>query len=188
MLIVRHIKDHLIPEVSRVSDPSPAPSFILREACRDDLESVLALNREWEHATSPLTLEELRRLHDLAALHLVALDGGSVVAFALALGPGVVYDSPNYRWFDRGPGDFLYVDRVVVDSAAQGSGIGGALYARVFDRASARGASRVVCEVDVEPLNAVSDEFHRRWGFVEVGTQLVAGDTKRVSLRECTLA
>ena len=76
-----------------MSEPVPARSFTVREACADDLEAVLALNREWEHVTSPLTLEELERLHDLAALHLVAVDGGELLAFALVFGPGIDYDS-----------------------------------------------------------------------------------------------
>jgi predicted GNAT superfamily acetyltransferase len=155
--------------------------------CPHDLGEVLALNREWEHVTSPLTLEALERLHALAALRLVADDGSSVLAFALAFGPETDYDSPNYRWFDSRSGDFLYIDRVVVTSAAQRSGLGHMLYAKVFDSARERGASRVVCEVDLEPLNVASDAFHRRWGFVEVGTQLVHGGAKRVSLRERTL-
>lgn len=162
-------------------------SAALRDASPDDLGAVLALNREWEHVTSPLTLEEMRRLHALAAMHLVAVDGDSVLAFALAFGPGVDYDSPNYRWFDSRSSDFLYVDRVVVSSAAQRAGLGDALYTAVFDQARERGVSRVVCEVDLEPPNPASDAFHRRWGFVEVGTQLVGGGAKLVSLRERAL-
>ncbi len=164
-------------------DPLSARSFTVREMYPDDLEAVLALNREWEHVTSPLTLEELARLRDIAALHLVAVDADAVVAFALAFGPGADYDSPNYRWFDSGPSDFLYIDRVVVSSAAQRTGLGDALYARVFDSARERGVSRVACEVDLEPPNVASDAFHRRWGFVEVGTQVVGGGAKLVSLR-----
>ncbi len=168
-------------------DPTFDSQTCLREMLPGDLAAVLALNCEWEHVASPLTLDELERLHGIAVLRVVAAVGEAVVAFALAFGPGVDYASPNYRWFDSGPCDFLYIDRVMVSSAAQRSGIGDALYARVFERARAIGARRVVCEVDVEPLNAASDAFHRRWGFVEVGTQRVAGGAKRVSLRERVL-
>jgi uncharacterized protein len=168
-----------------VPDYAHVHSFTLRSACPGDLDAVLALNREWEHVMSPLLPEELRCLHDAAALHVVAVDSaGSILAFALAFGPGVQYDSPNYRWFDNESSDFLYIDRVAVSSAAQRLGLGDALYVKVFDFAREQGVSRVVCEFDIEPMNSASDAFHQRWGFVEVGTQMVGGGTKRVSLRE----
>jgi len=170
-----------------VSSSSAHRQFVLREARAADLETILALNCEWERVTSPLTLDALSRLHNLATAHLVAVEGDSVLGFLLAFGPGVGYDSPNYRWFDDVSDDFLYIDRVVVSSAAQRSGVGAALYSEVFDRAREQGVSRVVCEVDIEPLNAASDAFHRRRGFVEVGTQSVAAGSKVVSLRECAL-
>ena len=176
-----------IPEVCRVSSSSVHRHFVLREARAADLEAILALNCEWERVTSPLTLDALSRLHSLAAVHLVAVEGDSVLGFLLAIGPAIDYDSPNYRWFDDAGDDFLYIDRAVVSSAVQRSGVGAALYAEVFDCARQRGVSRVVCEVDIEPLNAASDAFHRRRGFVEVGTQSVAAGSKVVSLRECAL-
>jgi predicted GNAT superfamily acetyltransferase len=161
--------------------------FVVRDACSGDVDAMLALNSEWEHVTSPLTREELVRLFGLAAECLVAADGESVAAFLLAFGPGVDYRSPNYLWFDRSADDFFYVDRVVVSSAAQRMGLGDALYDEAFGRARDRGASRVVCEVDIDPPNPASDAFHRKRGFVEVGTQPVADGAKTVSLRECRL-
>lgn len=113
---------------------------------------------------------------------------GRIAGFLLAIGPGQPYTSPNYRWFAARAHDFLYIDRVVVAGDRQGAGVGRALYDDVIAWAVRRGFGRLVCEVDVEPPNPVSDAFHRRFGFVEVGTQWVAGGTKRVSLRELVVA
>jgi predicted GNAT superfamily acetyltransferase len=177
-------------EGTPVVDVSPRPDagLTIRDADEADFPAVLRLNRAWEHVTSPLDLESLARLHDQAAYHRVLVSGPRVVAFLLALGPGVDYASPNYRWFEDTSTGFLYIDRVVVDAAYQRSGAGAALYDDLLAFAGRCGVRRLVCEVDVEPLNVISDAFHTRRGFVEVGTQWVAGGAKRVSLRELTLA
>lgn len=160
---------------------------MIRPASHEDFAEILHLNAEWEHVTSPLTADGLAGLHAHAEYHRVGESDSRVVAFLLALGPGAPYESPNYRWFDSRPGPFLYIDRIVIARDHQRSGIGGALYDDVVAFARERGIERLVCEVDIEPLNAVSDAFHARRGFVEVGTQWVGDGAKRVSLRECAI-
>ena len=41
----------------------------------------------------------------------------------------------------------------------------------------------VTCEFDIAPPNPVSAGLHGKFGFREVGQQLVAGDTNAVSLQ-----
>lgn len=161
---------------------------MIRSATAQDFERILKLNAEWEHVTSPLTLESLAHLHAHAALHRLVVADSRVVAFLLAVGPGAPYESPNYLWFDSGAPDFMYIDRVVVDTDHQREGLGDALYNDLEAFARLQGVARLVCEVDVEPHNAASDTFHSRRGFKEVGTQWVANGTKRVSLREFSWA
>jgi hypothetical protein len=160
---------------------------LIRSATPSDFDAILGINAEWEHFTSPLDESGLARLHGQAAWHRVVVADLRVVAFLLALREGADYDSPNYRWFAGTGGRFLYVDRVVVAHDRQGRGLGAALYDDVFEFAGAEGIGRIVCEVDVDPPNAASCRFHDRYGFVEVGTQRVAGGTKLVSLREATV-
>lgn len=157
---------------------------LIRPAAEADLPAVLRLNAEWQHVTSPLDDRSLAHLHAHSAYHRVAEVDGQVVAFLLAFGPHVPYDSPNYRWFESRSAGFLYIDRVVVSAAHQRDGLGEGLYRDLEGYAWAHGIGRLACEVDVEPLNAPSDAFHRRHGFVEVGTQWLPGGVKRVSLRE----
>ncbi len=159
----------------------------IRPAEADDFAAILALNAAWVHCTSPLDEVALGDLHAQAAYHRVAEVDGCVAGFLLAVGPGQGYESPNYRWFAARSDDFLYIDRVVVAGDHQGTGVGGALYDDIADWAVRHGVGRLVCEVNVEPPNPVSDAFHARRGFVEVGTQWVASGTKQVSLRERTL-
>ena len=161
--------------------------LVIRPAIDADLPEILRLNTEWEHVTSRLDAEQLAGLHRQAAYHRIAEADGRVAAFLLALPPDVDYDSPNYRWFDRSRQSFLYIDRIVVGRAHQRAGLGAELYDDLLQFAAHRSVERLVCEVDIEPPNAASDAFHRRRGFVEVGTQQVALGAKRVSLREYVL-
>lgn len=161
---------------------------IIRPATPVDFPHLLRINAEWEHVTSPLDARTLADLDAQALYHRVVEYDGGPAAFLLAFGPGAAYESPNYRWFCARSADFCYIDRVVVDERYQRRGLGHALYDDVAAFARARMITRLTCEVDAEPLNAASDAFHRHRGFVEVGTQWVADDTKLVSLRERVLA
>lgn len=159
----------------------------IRPASAADFKHILRLNSQWEHFTSHLEDDRLAELHERAIYHRVCEADEEVAAFILAFGPGADYDSPNYRFFDEAGDDFVYIDRIVVDGAYQRAGLGDALYDDLLGFARRRGATRLVCEVDAQPPNAVSDRFHTRRGFVEVGSQWVAGGSKRVSLRECVI-
>lgn len=161
---------------------------MIRPAEPRDFPAILALNEASVRFTSPLDAAALADLHAQAAYHRVVDEDGRVAAFLLAVAPGQPYQSPNYTWFAARHDDFLYIDRVVVAGDRRHAGLGAALYDDVAAWAEAHGFGRLVCEVNVEPPNKVSDAFHRRHGFVEVGTQWVAGGAKRVSLREKVLA
>ena len=160
--------------------------MLLRPATPADFPAILRLNAESVHFLSPLTPERLQALYDEAAYRRVAVEQGSgeVLAFLLAFREGCRYDSINYRWFAARYARFLYIDRVVVSAAQQGRGIGPALYTDLFAFAHEHGTGVVTCEIDSDPPNPVSQRFHARWGFREVGTQSVAGGSKWVSLQE----
>ncbi len=144
-------------------------------------------------------------LNNAAVPHVNALDEGALVALLgeaawtaavehegraagglIAFGPGASYASPNYRWFDGRHDDFLYVDRVVVDAACRGAGLGKALYRALRDHAAGR-TELLACEVNERPANPASLAFHEALGFRIVGHQETEGGTKRVALMEMAL-
>jgi predicted GNAT superfamily acetyltransferase len=154
----------------------------VRDALPTDADALLALNAASVAVLSPLDAARLARLRRAAMLCRVIEVGTAVRAFVLALREGADYDSPNYRWFDTRYPRFLYVDRIVVDAAFRGHGMGQALYADVFARARRDTVPLVACEFDIDPPNPTSARFHARQGFVEVGRQTLA-DGKVVSLQ-----
>jgi predicted GNAT superfamily acetyltransferase len=158
-------------------------TLALRAANEADFPAILALNDESVHFLSPLDDARLAALHAEAALHQVAVDAGEIAAFLIALREGAKYDSENYRWFAARYLRFLYVDRVVVGAAHRGKQLGARLYEALFAFARASEVSTIACEYDVDPPNPAAQRFHARLAFREIGTQVVAGGKKRVSLQ-----
>jgi hypothetical protein len=165
----------------------PSEPAVLRDATPADFPAILALNQASVEVLSPLDGPRLAGLHAEAASHRVVEAGGRVVAFLLAFREGAGYDSVNYRWFAARYPRFLYVDRVVVDAAARGRGLGARLYDDLEALARAQGVDLLACEIDVAPPNPASTRFHARRGFREVGRQAVQGGTKEVSLQVLAL-
>jgi len=139
--------------------------------------SLLALNNAHAQELSWLEPERLAHLIGQAFL---ASRIGSVDALLLAFDQDADYDSPNFLWFRKRYRRFVYVDRIVVASAARGRGHARALYDDLFARAAAAGHDRIVCEVNSEPPNPDSDAFHAALGFSEVGSGTIHAGTKTV--------
>ncbi len=145
-------------------------------------EALLALNNA--HARE-LTWLEPERLTHLVRQAFLMRRTGNVDALLLALDQDADYASPNFQWFRVRYPRFVYVDRIVVASSAQGCGHGRRLYHDLFEQAVRAGHQYVACEVNVDPPNPASDAFHAALGFSEVGTATIAdGRTVRYLLRE----
>lgn len=142
--------------------------MLLRPYDPRDADTVLALNQGALDAVGPLDPASLARLVQQAGeVAMVVEDDGSVVGFALVLGPGADYASRNYAWFGALYADFRYLDRVVAAPIHRRRGVGTALYDHLEN--AARGAGRLACEVYSEPPNVASLAFHAARGYAEVG-------------------
>jgi hypothetical protein len=146
------------------------------------LGAALALNAAHEAETSPLDRAGLAALvaSAFAATAIADCESGPLHGFLIACDETAAYDSPNFLWFAERLPRFVYVDRVIVSTAARGRGVARALYADLIARAQAAGHRQIVCEVNIEPPNPVSDAFHAASGFAEVGQACLAGRGKVV--------
>ena len=131
-----------------------------------DLGWISALNKSLEVELSALTEPELVCLVD-AAFYARAVNAND--GFLLAFDQSASYSSPNFRWFENRYPRFVYIDRVAVAAHARGRGIGAALYDDLLNATKAISGDRLVCEVNIDPPNPVSDAFHTNLGFAEVG-------------------
>lgn len=161
---------------------------MLRDATPADFPAILVLNEAFVAVLSPLDGARLAQLHAQAALHRVIERDGRVEAFLLAFREGADYDSPNYRWFAQRYPRFLYVDRIVVAGNTQARGAGRRLYRELYALAVRDTVPWITCEFDIEPPNPVSERFHARLGFREVGRQPLYGGRKTVSLQALDIA
>lgn len=157
--------------------------ILVRDATETDFDRIVALNDAVVRETSAMDAARLRQLHALAFHHRVAVVDGEVVGFLLAMRDGAAYVNDNFGWFAARHPRFVYVDRVVVDAAAAGQGVGRRLYEDLFARSREHGIDIATCEYNLEPPNPASKAFHDRFGFVEAGRQHVAGGSKLVSLQ-----
>lgn len=155
----------------------------IRAATESDFDDILGLNDREVEKTSPMDRERLVRLVHMSAYCKVAAAQDQVVAFLIAIREQAPYESENYRWFAGRLETFLYIDRIVVAQEYAGRGVGSRLYDDLFAFARSQGVETVTCEYNLDPPNPASRAFHDKFGFKELGTQWLAGGSKRVSLQ-----
>jgi predicted GNAT superfamily acetyltransferase len=139
----------------------------LRESTRADWPRLLELNEASVSELSELDETRLELVLSFAHRSLVVEHDDEVVGLAIAMAPGVPYDSDNYRWFSTHFEQFLYLDRVAVAESMRRRGIGAQLYDAMELEAQPFG--RMVCEVNLVPRNDASLAFHASQGYQEIG-------------------
>jgi predicted GNAT superfamily acetyltransferase len=142
-----------------------------------DVAAFLALNQESVALLSPLDERSTQALIDGA--YVAWLTPGRD-AMLIAFDQDANYDSPNFAWYKARYPRFVYVDRVVVAERARGKGAARALYERLIATARADGYPVICAEIYFDPPNPISDAFHERMGFHEVGRAYLADRQKSV--------
>lgn len=161
--------------------------MLLRNYKPKDIDKILKLNKKSVHFLSPLTKKSLKKLISQCDFTLVVEVDGSVEGFILALSENKDYESVNYQWFLKKYDEFLYIDRVVVSKKYQGQGIGNYIYKNVLQKAKKENYPYLLAEIDIEPPNPKSLNFHKKFGFKEVGRQSIYDGKKIVSLQALNL-
>jgi predicted GNAT superfamily acetyltransferase len=140
-------------------------------------EPLLAVNNANARETSLITAEKFDRMIASAVVATFIAPGA---AFLLAFEQSDDYDGGHFLWFRSRFEKFIYIDRVVVAAPYRRHGLGRLLYADLFRRAERLGHTHIVCEVNSQPPNPISDAFHAAEGFSEVGTAVIDGGAKTV--------
>jgi predicted GNAT superfamily acetyltransferase len=129
-------------------------------------EGLLQLNNEHARETSCLSAEKLDSMIGSARIATVI---EPTLAFLLAFDQDDKYDGEHFQWFRRRFDRFLYIDRIVVSGEHRRHGLGRLLYEDLIARARRWEFPIISCEVNFRPPNPVSDTFHARFGFIEIG-------------------
>jgi hypothetical protein len=162
-------------------------SVVIRAASSADFPAICALNLAEVQHTSAMDVGRLTDLDALSCHHRVVCLDGVVVAFLLAICSGAQYKNENFEWFAKRYPRFMYVDRIVVSTAARGQRLGSILYKDLFHQAKLGGFPVITCEYNLSPPNEASKLFHDKFGFEEQGSQWVANGAKRVSLQAASM-
>ena len=153
----------------------------IKPSTETDLSRIHELNKAAIPAVNLLSEQEIQNLFSQAEYFHSLWLNREVIGFLIGLGPGAIYDSPNYRWFELRYDRFLYIDRIVIDPTHQGLGYGRLFYDNLRESVGQQ-FPKITCEVNLRPKNESSLRFHRRYGFRQVATQETEGGAKRVSL------
>ena len=152
----------------------------IRKATFTDLPKIRELNEAALPHVNSIPISDFEYFLGISSFFLVIEEeGGEIAGFIIALGPGQQYDSENYRYFSEHYSSFDYVDRIVIGEEFRGKGMGSALYQYLFYHSQ---EAVVTCEVNLDPPNPRSVEFHQKIGFEEAGRQFSEGGKKWVSL------
>jgi predicted GNAT superfamily acetyltransferase len=155
--------------------------MLIEDVFPHDLAEILALNESEVPHVGSVDIERMHWFAENATYFRVAKIDGQLGAFLIGLRPGTSYQSLNYRWFCDRYEDFAYVDRIAVATAGRRLGLASSLYDD-FAAAMPPSVTVMTCEVNIEPPNDSSMQFHTRLGFREVGTLSSDNGSKKVAL------
>lgn len=128
--------------------------------------TILRNNQEFVHWLSPLDAAGLAVLLGHADYARQIADGQ---AAAIGYDGGGTYRHKHIDYLSARLDRYFYIDRIIIGAAAQGQGLGRALYGDIEDCARARGYTHIACEVNTRPDNPDSHAFHRTLGFAAFG-------------------
>ncbi|WP_159994726.1 GNAT family N-acetyltransferase [Roseomonas sp. 18066] len=144
--------------------------FTLRPVAPAEQPALLALNNRHDGPVNALTPEAFAGLCADAFLAIGAWDAdGALLGLMVALGDAGPVHGPNHGWIRAHHPEAVYIDRIVVEPAAQGQGLGRALYGALAAAALDQGKTALGCEVNLDPPNPESLAFHARLGFAPAG-------------------
>ena len=117
------------------------------------------------------SVETINDFIDLLVLSddiLLSYVDNQITGFAVCFYEKSNYSSLNYKYFLEKYNDFLYIDRIAVSSSYRRLGIGSTLYQKLIEQHK-KTKSIICCEVNIEPINSISLNFHSRFNFHKVG-------------------
>ena len=135
------------------------------------LQSIYDLNQANTPEVGSLeSTNHLKQLIELSVYNLLVLDDDKIVGFIICMREGSGYGSENYKFFTQRLKKFLYVDRVAIDEQHRRAGLGQAIYENIFVQAKNNDLP-IALEVNTQPLNQPSLNFHEKMGFDKVGVR-----------------
>lgn len=152
----------------------------IRNVTGYDLAEVLKLNEAAVPNVNSVDPAKMAWFSQSAAYFRVAESAGKLAGFLIAIAAGTDYQSQYFGWFCQRYTNFIYIDRIVIADEVRRQGVGFALY-RDLEQYAFESAYILASDVYSDPPNEISLAFHARYGFEEVGRQVVENGAKVVT-------
>ena len=140
----------------------------IEQATEDDLEFILSLNEDSVPAVSSSNLEMMKHFLLISDYFKVCKVNREPIGFLTALLPAKDYNSEHYQWFNDKYDSFIYVDRIIFNKSYQNQGYGIVFYDDLINSIKNKSLD-IACEINTKPYNKQSINFHKKYGFKEVG-------------------
>tara|TARA_B100001113_G_scaffold344177_1_gene332261 strand:- start:4 stop:504 length:501 start_codon:yes stop_codon:yes gene_type:complete len=135
------------------------------------LQSIYDLNQANTPEVGSLeSMHHLKQLIEFSSYNLLVLNNDEIVGFIICMREGSSYKSENYKFFTQRLKKFMYVDRVAIDKRHRRGGLGRAIYKDIFAQADGDDVP-IALEVNTQPVNQPSLDFHEKMGFDKVGAK-----------------
>ena len=155
---------------------------VTRNFAGGDADALLQLNSGCQPHVARLDRAELDRLLELGAIVLVAEGEGAMTGYLIAFPDMAPYDGDEFQYFQVHLGrPFLYIDQVAVSASFRLRGVARLLYDAVAAQLGLTAAMKRCCEVNIDPPNPGSMDFHERMGFERLA-ELQVSDGRTVAL------
>ena len=155
-------------------------NYKIKNVDKSDFDFVLSLNQKTLPEVSSTDLVGLFYFLKNSSYFKIILYNNIPVGFCIGLKPEMDYSSENYIWINKRYNSFIYVDRIVIDEKYRNIGIGSYLYTHLAKTYYGKVES-IICEVNISPYNKPSINFHKKYGFKEIGQKDTENGKKRVS-------
>ena len=147
---------------------------------KSDFDFILSLNQKNLPEVSSTDLVGMSYFLKISSYFKIILHNNQPVGFCIGLKPGKDYFSENYIWINKRYNSFIYVDRIVIDEKYRNIGIGSYFYTHLVKTYYGK-VENIICEVNILPHNKPSVNFHKKYGFKEIGQKDTENGKKRVS-------
>ena len=137
----------------------------IRPLSDTDIPKMWEINEQGLPGTGKVDENGLKELLEYSEIAVGTFDDKELRGYVICLPPATKYGSLNYGWFNSNMEDFLYVDRIAVESNFRDQGIGSLLYNYIIDYTS----KSIAAEVSLDPPNLASMRFHHRFDFKKIG-------------------
>ena len=148
---------------------------------RDELTLISKINEEAIPAVNTVSKKEFIWFYENSIYFKKVTVEKILAGFLLVLPMNIPYKSLNYIWFSKRFNNFAYIDRIAVKEEYKSLGIGTLLYSDL-EQSLPKDIKIIACEYNIKPLNKVSQNFHQKMEYKNVGTQFTENNTKEVSL------